>query len=75
MTGSNIFKDGQDAELLPDSEYPEWVWTLHEPLPTLQTLTARYQADPESLGPEDKKRLYKLWNKGRIKERNAETAK
>ena len=44
VIGTNILKDGQDAELRPYSEYPDWVWTLHEPLPSLETLMARQQA-------------------------------
>lgn len=26
--GANIFVDGQDPELKPDSEYPDWLWSL-----------------------------------------------
>ena len=29
VCGSNINKEGQDIELKPDSEYPDWLWTLH----------------------------------------------
>ena len=75
VIGTNIMKDGQDAELRPDSEYPDWVWTLHEPLPSLETLMARQQADPDAMTMSERKRLYKLWNRGRIKEANSETAK
>lgn len=26
--GANIYVTGQDPELKPDSEYPDWLWTL-----------------------------------------------
>ena len=71
VIGTNIMKDGQDAELRPDSEYPEWVWTLHEERPSLQTLKAKHEDDPESLTELEQRRLYKLWNRARIKENNA----
>nr|SVE76792.1 EOG090X0KWJ [Daphnia longispina] len=28
VCGSNILKEGKDVELKPDSEYPDWLWTL-----------------------------------------------
>lgn len=28
VCGSNINKQGQDIQLKPDSEYPEWLWSL-----------------------------------------------
>jgi|EP00908_Phaeocystis_cordata_P000467 hypothetical protein len=75
VAGLNILKDGQEVELKPDEEYPEWVWKLHEPRPTLQQLRARHEADPESLTPLEQKKLAKLWNRARIKENNAELKK
>ncbi|KAL1404144.1 hypothetical protein pipiens_005449 [Culex pipiens pipiens] len=29
VCGSNVLKTGQDVKLKPDSEYPEWLWTMH----------------------------------------------
>ncbi len=28
VCGANIYKEGQDPEIKPDSEYPEWLWSL-----------------------------------------------
>lgn len=33
VCGSNIYKQGEDIKLKPDSEYPEWLWKIRtEPL-------------------------------------------
>ena len=32
MRGANILKDGTDPPILPDSEYPDWLWTMCVPL-------------------------------------------
>ncbi|XP_033356868.1 39S ribosomal protein L54, mitochondrial [Bombus vosnesenskii] len=33
VCGSNIYKEGEDIKLKPDSEYPEWLWQIRtEPL-------------------------------------------
>lgn len=29
VCGSNILKEGQDIELKPNSEYPDWLWNLN----------------------------------------------
>ncbi|KAF6214223.1 hypothetical protein GE061_009047 [Apolygus lucorum] len=29
VCGSNILKEGEDIQLKPDSEYPEWLWKLN----------------------------------------------
>lgn len=28
VCGSNYLKEGEDIKLKPDSEYPDWLWTL-----------------------------------------------
>lgn len=43
-TGVNILKGGSDPPLLPDEEYPEWLWELADPEPTLFELRRRYEA-------------------------------
>lgn len=43
-TGVNILKGGSDPTLLPDDEYPEWLWELADSGPTLNELRRRYEA-------------------------------
>ena len=74
-SATNILKDGSDPPILPDDAYPDWLWTVHEPLPSLQELTAKFEADPDSMTSVEHRRMTKLWNRARIKDKNAESAK
>ncbi|XP_031641092.1 39S ribosomal protein L54, mitochondrial [Contarinia nasturtii] len=29
VCGSNIYVDGEDIKLKPESEYPDWLWEIH----------------------------------------------
>ena len=71
----NILREGSDPPVLDDAEYPDWLWTVHEPLPSLQELTAKFEADPDSMTSVEHRRMTKLWNRARIKDKNAESAK
>jgi len=46
VCGSNILKTGQDVELKPDSEYPEWLFKIRlgerEPLEEMDQETLEY---------------------------------
>ena len=71
VRGLNIFKDSPDeVQVKPDSEYPDWVFTLHLPRATYDELAAQHERDPTSLPMSDQKRMLKLWNRRRIKEWN-----
>ena len=70
VTGLNIMKDGKDPLVKPDSEYPDWVFELHKPLPTLEELVAKHEANPDSLGRAEQKRLVRQWNRERIRRGN-----
>ncbi|XP_057791775.1 54S ribosomal protein L37, mitochondrial-like [Salvia miltiorrhiza] len=70
--GANILKDGQDPKILPDSEYPDWLWHLLDKRPALSELKRK---DTESLPFDDLKRFVKLDNRARIKENNMLKAK
>jgi hypothetical protein len=41
----NYFKKGEDPPLKEDSEYPEWLWALAEPPPTLFSLQRKHVGD------------------------------
>ena len=62
LVGGNIYKEGQDPELLPDSEYPDWLWklrTVKEPpkLSELEYDSAEYW---DHLKQEDKLRRLRM---------------
>jgi large subunit ribosomal protein L54 len=40
VVGANIYKEGEDPKIKPDSEYPDWLWELR---------TTREVPDPEDL--------------------------
>ena len=58
--GINYFKEGSDPPLLPDSEYPEWLWNTLEPI---QPLDEEF-ADP------DNKAYWKRLRKMKIRQAN-----
>ena len=69
-TGLNILKGGSDPPIQPDSEYPEWVFELHLPPASLDDLQRRYEKDPDSLRPEEMRKMVRMWNRARIKANN-----
>ena len=72
VVGLNILKNGSDPVILPDSEYPDWVFELHKPLwPSSGELTKRYKEDPESLSFAEERIMVRKWNRLRIKDRNS----
>ena len=57
----NLMKEGADPPILPDEEYPEWVWGLAEPLPTLQDLQDKVsEVSFDGLTTSEQKRMMKL---------------
>lgn len=62
----NILKDGKDPEFKDDSEYPEWIHTILQPMPTFAALERK--DDQRSF--EDTARFLKLFNRNRIKQNN-----
>ncbi|KAG4180341.1 hypothetical protein ERO13_A10G160300v2 [Gossypium hirsutum] len=72
VVGANILKDGTDPKIMPDSEYPDWLWHLLDKRPALSELRRK---NIETLPYEDLKRFVKLDNRARIKENNSIKAK
>ncbi|XP_043909822.1 39S ribosomal protein L54, mitochondrial [Protopterus annectens] len=59
--GVNIYKTGKDPELKPDTEYPDWLFTLNlGPPKKLEEL------DPESLEYWRRLRKYHMWRHNRL---------
>ncbi|KAK0590914.1 hypothetical protein LWI29_033154 [Acer saccharum] len=72
VVGANILKDGADPKVLPDSEYPDWLWHLLDKRPPLSELRRK---NIETLPYEELRRFVKLDNRARIKENNSLKAK
>ncbi|KAL6276382.1 hypothetical protein ACE6H2_019983 [Prunus campanulata] len=72
VVGANILKDGTDPKILPDAEYPDWLWRLLDKRPALSELSRK---NIETLPYEDLKRFVKLDNRARIKDNNSLKAK
>ncbi|EIE26799.1 hypothetical protein COCSUDRAFT_59307 [Coccomyxa subellipsoidea C-169] len=78
-TGVNYFKKGEDPPLKDDSEYPDWLWNIHEPPATLYGLqkkaAGRTNLESGELSATEVKRLIKLETNRTIKDRNFVKAK
>lgn len=64
----NIFKEGTDPELQDVSSYPECFHNLHA---SGKTLTELLRMDEDMRSMEEEQRLLKLYNRHRIREKNA----
>ena len=69
---TNILKDGTHPTLLDKSEYPEWLFTLLDPKPTLGELE---RTGFDNLEMEDQHRYLVLLNRRGVKAMNADKAK
>ena len=88
-TGLNILKDGKDPELMPDDQYPDWLWTILDPekgniaMKTLGELEKELEAAKKAdvdlkydvMAIKDVKRLLRLRRRAKIKANNALRAK
>jgi hypothetical protein len=65
--GINIFKDGEEPQVKPDEEYPEWLQALAHPDLTLTELRAM---DVRTMTERQKRRMYKLHKRAKIRTQN-----
>lgn len=72
VVGANTLKDGSDPKILPDSDYPDWLWRLLHIRPALSELRRK---NVETLPYDDLKRFVKLDTRSKIKENNSIKAK
>ncbi|KAH0946374.1 hypothetical protein HN011_004519 [Eciton burchellii] len=65
VCGTNIYKEGEDVKIKPDSEYPSWLWTIRTgPPPSLEEMdpnTKQYWRKMRLLGlkKKNKERMMK----------------
>ena len=60
-----VFQEGEDPKLKPDSEYPDWLWTLKTergvvPLEELEYDSEKYWRRLKELHTERKKKLRRI---------------
>ncbi|EOA31985.1 hypothetical protein CARUB_v10015225mg [Capsella rubella] len=72
VVGANTLKDGSDPKILPDSDYPDWLWHLLDKRPALSELRRK---NVETLPYDDLKRFVKLDTRAKIKDNNSVKAK
>lgn len=67
IKGADIYKDKEPPVVLKRSEYPEWVSSLTQPLPSLAELR---RMPEENATDRDKQRYLKLTRRMEIKKKN-----
>ena len=72
VLGENILKEGADPPVRPDSEYPNWLFSLLDRPLALSELERR---DAQSMTMHELHRFVKLENRRRVKENNSLKAK
>ncbi|KAJ9594907.1 hypothetical protein L9F63_013798 [Diploptera punctata] len=64
VCGSNLLREGEDIKLKPDSEYPDWLWTLRTgkvlPLNKLEYNSKEYWRRIRKMGMRRNNQLSKL---------------
>ncbi|XP_030753450.1 39S ribosomal protein L54, mitochondrial [Sitophilus oryzae] len=64
VCGSNIYKTGEDVKLGPDSDYPDWLWSLRTegppPLEDLDPNSKQYWKRIRKMGIQRQNQLLKL---------------
>lgn len=61
-------KDQEEVKILPDEEYPEWLWSIKDP--TLKELNKKMEENFDEVTMDDLQRLMKLERRKRIRENN-----
>ncbi|XP_010435664.1 PREDICTED: 39S ribosomal protein L54, mitochondrial-like [Camelina sativa] len=72
VVGANTLKEGSDPKILPDSDYPQWLWHLLDKRPALSELRRK---NVETLPYDHLKRFVKLDTRAKIKDNNSVKAK
>jgi hypothetical protein len=65
-----VLQGVEDPMVKADSEYPEWLKTVHQKLPPATELKIKWDRDPSSLTETELRRLKRLVTLGQIKSTN-----
>jgi large subunit ribosomal protein L54 len=74
VPGIAFLKGGEDPSILPDAEYPPWLWQLTDETVTYLEARKRYESGAE-LDKAELRKFFGMRRQVEIKERNVETAK
>ncbi|KAJ1622628.1 hypothetical protein T492DRAFT_1149002 [Pavlovales sp. CCMP2436] len=74
VRGINFMKSGEDPPILPDGEYPPWLWELTKPAMAYPDARKRYESG-EEMDKMELKAFFTLRRKMDIKIQNLELAK
>ncbi len=75
VRGINVLKAGEDPPILPDEQYPAWLWGLTDEGAGYLEMRKRFVADPSKLTKDELSTYFMQRRRVEIKERNAELAK
>ena len=75
VRGVNFLKAGEDPAILPDAQYPAWLWGLTDEGAGYLEMRKRFIDDPSKLSKDELSTYFMLRRRVEIKERNAELAK
>jgi hypothetical protein len=75
VRGVNILKVGDDPAILPDEQYPTWLWGLTIEGAGYLEMRKRFIDDPSKLSKDELSTYFMQRRRVEIKEKNAELAK
>ena len=58
---ADLFLYRPDPVILPDDQYPEWLWELTKPRPTLAELNHKFEHDRDNLSLKDWHYMIRYW--------------
>lgn len=72
VSWAQVLNSQEEPVIMKDADYPDWLWKLDDPLPTLYELE---RTGFENLTEEEQKRFLKQQRKKQLKENNSNAGK